>query len=167
MSAYAIDNPALVQAIIDALEQGATLRDAAEMAGVGYSTLAKWREQGKKGVQPYADILRRQDAAIATWRMSMVKVVNKAAHSVDYRAAQWLLEKRAWQEYDQRAVIGHLTAKAARDGNLGDAKDEELVDRLLKFVRIHSASSPEFRARVVAALEGRDSNELEAHEDDG
>lgn len=77
----------------------------------------------------------------------------------DWRAAMAFLEKRDWQNYDQRAVVGHIAAQAARDANLSELKDAQLLDKLERIVRLQARKSPEFAERIRAALDDESDDE--------
>ena len=76
-----------VKRILDALEDGATYKIAANVAGVHPSTFRRWRAK-------YDDLRRAVDRAEAEAASEALAVVRYAASEGDWRAASWLLEKR-------------------------------------------------------------------------
>ena len=90
--------PERAERVLAALKIGVPRRHAAAYAGVSEDTLLRW-------IKRYADFAARVDEAeaqaVATW----ASVVHYAASvQQDWRAAAWLLERRAPQEYQMHRL---------------------------------------------------------------
>ena len=82
-------------AIVDAILHGATYKDAAESAGVWYTTFNDWMQRGEqaKSGQYYEfyDAIRQAEAQC---RLNMTRVIQSAAAKGDWKAAEAYLRRR-------------------------------------------------------------------------
>lgn len=87
--------PETHKAITEALAIGATYRDAAEAAGVDYTTFNNWMQAGEKskGGQffKFFHAVRRAEAEA---RLKYTKTIARAAADGDWRAAEAFLKRR-------------------------------------------------------------------------
>lgn len=87
----------VVQKIEQALRIGATLKLAAEYAGISEDTLIGWKKR-------YPDFSAKCAGACAAGAMKWLAVIDQAAPE-DWRAAAWKLERRYPEEYGQRVRV--------------------------------------------------------------
>ena len=116
------------RAICDALKAGATLRIAAEFAGIGERTLATWLASPAPRFQQFQQAVKQ---ATARGDVGALAVIQKAAKDGTWQAAAWLLERRHPAEYGRRQVVAvqravepdeeQLAAAAARGVRASDA----------------------------------------------
>jgi hypothetical protein len=154
--------------ILQSLRAGNTLDDTADMAGISVTTLVDWRKRGREGDPLFAEFYLEMRAASAEFRATMMAVITASAKGFavnergetvkvgdgpDWRAASDWLSRRDWRNYDQRAVVGHETAKAARAADLQSLTNEQFQAQYIEILVHAAARSPEFRARALAALE--------------
>lgn len=78
--------------IRQAVRKGATWAMAAQVAGIGRSTLMEWKARGKTGEQPYADFLDRLKRAQAERAEEALEKIQSAA-GTSWQAAAWFLER--------------------------------------------------------------------------
>jgi hypothetical protein len=82
-------------AIIKALSIGATYKDAAEAAGVWYTTFLDWMKQGEEAKSgkfyEFYELVKRTEAQT---RNNFVAVIARAANTGDWRAAEAYLKRR-------------------------------------------------------------------------
>ena len=96
--------------VIKAIKEGLTFKQAASYAGVSYSTLNRWRKEGRdvyEGLQgdPKTGILEfwmQLEQAQGEASMRLLGVINKAAKQGDWKAATWILERRFSREWGPR-----------------------------------------------------------------
>jgi hypothetical protein len=81
---------------------------ACEAAGVGVSTLTRWKHLAKDPGAPsaYREFAKRLKRARQEGIVARVALVQKAAQS-DWRAAAWLLERDQPQEYSLKHRVEH------------------------------------------------------------
>lgn len=113
-------NPETSTAIIDAVRTGATLDVAAAAAGINVGTLHKWRDRGETDLNAahdtiYARLVDELTRATAAGEVSLVRMI-RSAGLTDWRAAAWLLERRA-------------PSRWAREGQADDADSALLAPR--------------------------------------
>jgi transposase len=102
------------EAVFSAIRAGATLRDASEAAGVGYSTLKGWRAQGRKDVKAgsdteYSAFLAHTKKAAAEFITTNVKAITEHGKK-SWQALAWLLERRRPDLFgDQRGEVRRLS----------------------------------------------------------
>jgi len=107
--------PETQDTICQALAAGTPLKYAAVYAGVGISTVHNWvaRADGDGGIYAeFRDAIRRAQARSVT---RLVAQIATAAQGGDWRAAAWLLERRAPEEFvapEKRADLDASRAKA-------------------------------------------------------
>lgn len=100
--------PAVQELICRAIESGSTKNDAAQFAGIGYSTFFSWVSKGEKAksgiYKEFVEALARSEAKC---RVMMVNTIAKAANDGDWRAALEYLKRRDRANWgDQVAVTG-------------------------------------------------------------
>lgn len=155
-------SPAIAARLVEAVRAGNTFRDAAEMAGIGEKTFERWRRagRGKDAEEPYISLARDVAAAAAAARADCMKNIRAAAGMMtdpetgqlvpmpggDWKASAWILEKLDWKTYDQRAVLGHEQAKAAREQALADLSNHQIMTHLKDIIRGRAHKDPTFLA---------------------
>ncbi len=93
---YKMENTGIVGDILDALEAGANLGDAARAGGISPDTLTDWTKQ--------EDFREKVESAQARWRAKNVGIIQTAADK-DWKAAAWLLERRCSELYGRQDKI--------------------------------------------------------------
>lgn len=129
--------------LLNALRAGALYRDAAEAAGIPWSTWTDWCRAVKAGECSDADVVALVDAAreaYATTNVGLAATVAKASQK-DWRAAAWLAEHRQGAPKaaaDARRAQHEATiARKRADGthvetvrHVGEIADDELDRRI-------------------------------------
>lgn len=103
--------PETAKRILDAVRAGAPLKQAAEAAGVGESTVYDWRAraQSPKAPAKFADFAADLTRASAEASVAAVAAIRRAMPE-DWRAAAFYLERRDPQRWGRRtAVSGELS----------------------------------------------------------
>ena len=95
------------KAICKALRAGATMQIAADIAGVGRSTIYKWIARGEepraqKAFKEFAEQVRAADAAAA---MQALNTINASIQEGDVKSAMWLLSRRHGFKNDAQHTI--------------------------------------------------------------
>ena len=82
--------------ICEAIEDGATYKDAAAIAGVDYSTFNLWMKTGRNAERKnkYSKFLEAVEYSNAKCRVSMAAVIRSEAKAGDWRAAESFLKRR-------------------------------------------------------------------------
>lgn len=88
--------------VCSALKAGATLRMAAQFAGIDVSTLHRWMASTRS---PYREFREAVKAAEAHGDVGSLAVIQNAARNGTWQAAAWLLERRHPAEYGRRQVV--------------------------------------------------------------
>lgn len=93
--------------ILEQVALGVPPQTAAVASGVPERTWKNWLAAGRleDAVEPYLSMVQRVEAAIAFFQHSQVRVINLAAER-DARHAEWLLERRAPEEWADRTKGG-------------------------------------------------------------
>lgn len=98
------------KAITDALEFGATYRDAAEAAGVWYTTFLAWMKKGEEqNTGAYHEFHDQVRQAEASARLKFTAVIATSAKEGDWRAALEFLKRRDpenWREISGVEMTG-------------------------------------------------------------
>lgn len=83
------------EAIVKSLLIGATRKDAAEAAGVDYTTFLKWMQRGEKAKSgAFFKFYNAASEAEAKARINYTTVIARAANGGDWRAALEYLKRR-------------------------------------------------------------------------
>lgn len=80
------------EAICKAIRLGATFKDAAGKAGIGYTTLNEWRNSNPS-------FASEVDRAELDWKLARIQRIMLAGQKGDWRADLALLERRYKDEY--------------------------------------------------------------------
>jgi len=82
--------------ILDAIRDGASYTLAAELSGIHYVTLNRWRNAGSYpwGAPELRDFCYKLEKAKSEGELNLIKIINKAARKGDWKAAAWQLERR-------------------------------------------------------------------------
>lgn len=83
-------------AIVDAILHGCTYKDAAEAAGVWYTTFNGWMEKGREAKSgQYHEFYEAVSAANAQCAANFTRIIQTAAAKGDWKAAlEWLRRRR-------------------------------------------------------------------------
>lgn len=116
--------PELHAQVVKSLEQGAYQVHAANAAGISISTLRRWVELGRDGVEPYVRFAEDVDRARANDALRNQAIISAAAVRKipgDWKAAAWNLERKFPKLYGRRPLgdnvddLALLEAAAAKD----------------------------------------------------
>ncbi|MCE5255119.1 MAG: hypothetical protein LLG45_13115 [Actinomycetia bacterium] len=101
--------PELTRKICDKLENGLSLKDAALLSGVGFSTLTDWQRWGREGKSPaYTEFSEAVERARAAAREKWVEALNSEATkkiAPDLGAARYMLAHSDPENYAERQNI--------------------------------------------------------------
>ncbi len=143
--------PKIEQANLDALltnlRDGVPLTTSGTLAGIPHRTLMRWLAKGRVdgAADPYRTFTVQVELAIADWKASRIRSVDKAAEK-EWKAGAWLLERRFPDEFgDPRRGDVNVQVNL-----LQSAEWDDLQARLLAVL----APYPEALAAVGAELGG-------------
>lgn len=119
--------PEVAKTICDTVRGGAFLTRAAKAAGISLDALAKWRERGEQGEEPFAKFVEDLEQAELECEQWHVENWRQQAPN-DWRASKEFLAKRhpeRWSDHAGRLAV--LGPESGREGftfnillNLGD-----------------------------------------------
>ena len=106
-------NPTRQAALLEAIEQGMPLKQAAAVAGMSYDTLNNWQNRGENESAPekfrqFCQLLRHSQAVAMQVHVSSI---NEAAKR-DWRAAAWMLERRFPEDFARHQQLEHSVSDA-------------------------------------------------------
>jgi hypothetical protein len=101
-------NPTRQTALLNAIEQGMPLKQAAAIAGMSYDTLNNWQNRGENESAPpeyrqFCQLLRRSQAVAMQVHVSSICDAAKR----DWRAAAWMLERRCPEDFARPQQFEH------------------------------------------------------------
>lgn len=101
-------NPTRQAALLNAIEQGMPLKQAAAMAGMSYDTLNAWQKRGENESAPeqfrqFCQLLRHSQAVAMQVHLSSICDSAKR----DWRAAAWMLERRFPEDFARQQQLEH------------------------------------------------------------
>lgn len=101
-------NPTRQAALLNAIEQGMPLKQAAAVAGMSYDTLNYWQNRGENESAPeqyrqFCQLLRRSQAVAMQVHVSSICDAAKR----DWRAAAWMLERRYPEDFARPQQFEH------------------------------------------------------------
>ena len=101
-------NPTRQATLLNAIEEGLPLKEAAEIAGISYDTLNHWTKRGESESAPpefrqFCQLLRRSQALAMQVNVSAIREAAKR----DWRAAAWILERRFPADFARQQQIEH------------------------------------------------------------
>lgn len=107
---------AIADRLVEATSKGLIRKVAARCAGISPETFYKWLRLGRKGIEPYAQLVQRLKEAQSRGEMELVDIIKM--HAADtWQAGAWLLERRYPERYALKQKISHevqLTPEQAR-----------------------------------------------------
>lgn len=94
-------NAATTRKIVHALRRGLTYKQAADYAGVSYSTLNRWRLAGREedAPEPFRKFWKACARANADAALKAVDCINSAVEGGDWKAASFFLQRRYPSEW--------------------------------------------------------------------
>lgn len=101
-------NPTRQAALLETIEQGMPLKQAAAMAGMSYDTLNNWQNRGENESAPpeyrqFCQLLRHsQDVAMQVHFSSICDAAKR-----DWRAAAWMRERRYPEDFARHQQLEH------------------------------------------------------------
>ena len=105
--------PKRQDAIAELIAEGVPCRYACESVGISTATFYRWLALGREGSPRHEKFVAAVDEAMARSVSTLVLQVAEAART-DWRAAAWLLTRRAPQEFIDPAKRHDLIADEAR-----------------------------------------------------
>lgn len=179
-------NSKIVAAIIEAIKEGNTRATAAELAGIGETTLYEWLAKGRELIEQagegvkyaghekllaeLAGSLKKAEATATAFHVGNIK----RASAESWQASAWWLERRFPKDYGRRQAIevggmdgGPIAVEML--GKLSDDNLDRLSDALIGEIerrnpRAFQETLKEFTGEELAVLErvaGRQSAALE------
>lgn len=109
------------------LRLGLSISSACAAAGIGVSTYHEWRARACEG-PPFSDFADATTEARAQGTRGLEIVVRKAA-ATDWRAAGWMLERRAPDEWSRRTEVSGPAGGPVQIEQVRAAVDAELAGR--------------------------------------
>ena len=106
-------NPTRQAALLEAIEQGMPLKQAAAIAGMSYDTLNAWQKRGENESAPseyrqFCQLLRHSQAVAMQVHLSSICDSAKR----DWRAAAWMLERRFPEDFARQQQLEHSVSAA-------------------------------------------------------
>jgi hypothetical protein len=106
-------NPTRQAALLEAIEQGMPLKQAAAIAGMSYDTLNAWQKRGENESAPeqfrqFCQLLRHSQAVAMQVHLSSICDSAKR----DWRAAAWMLERRFPEDFARQQQLEHSVSNA-------------------------------------------------------
>lgn len=101
-------NPTRQAALLNAIEQGMPLKQAAAIAGMSYDTLNHWQNRGENESAPpefrqFCQLLRHSQAV--AMQVHVASICDAAKR--DWRAAAWMLERRCPEDFARPQQFEH------------------------------------------------------------
>jgi len=115
--------------ICDSIESGATYKDAAGMAGVGYSTFNDWMKLGREAKRKnrYSEFSEAVERSNSIVRVKMAAVIRDAAIvDKDWRAALEFNKRRDPENWGDKQAVDH-TSGGDKIGVIGLGLDTDKV----------------------------------------
>ena len=98
--------PQTTDQLIQALRLGNSRKHSAIYAGIDEATLRRWMSRGRVEREgPYADLNREVLEAEAKAQILAMGCITKAVREGDWKAAAWLLERKAPEHYAPRSRL--------------------------------------------------------------
>lgn len=98
--------PETHSAIVEAILHGATYKDAAEAAGVWYTTFNEWMRKGEEAKSgQFYEFNHAVRQAEAQCRLNMTRVIQSAAAKGDWKAAEAYLKRRDRQNWGDNVDV--------------------------------------------------------------
>ena len=98
--------PEVEEKVVQALRLGNYRRQAATFAGIDDTTLRRWMKRGMiERDGPYADFRRAVLEAETMAQITAMGAVTKAIRGGDWKAAAWMLERKAPEQYAPRSRL--------------------------------------------------------------
>lgn len=129
------------------MSEGATLKDAAALAGVREATVRNWVTKGRSGLDPYAEFVEAIERARAQFRKDLINQVSIAAGADQPQS--WRAALELYKELEG----------SSRNAERAKAR-EEITEEIL--ARLRTRLDSEAFARVVEALCDEGSAEVPA-----
>jgi transposase len=131
--------PTVRNPIVRTLASGCYRQTAAEVAGVGKSTLYRWLEQGEHDFEdgrttPYRELWEATKKAEADAEVEAIELIREAA-TRSWQAAAWLLERKYPDRWGRRARLDHRHDAQPRREVVEIPNDEERLREVASILR--------------------------------
>ncbi len=92
--------------VLAAMRAGAGCKRACSLAGIHYDTVRRWRREGEREHDGrYGEFAAQANKIEAGFIAKAERTVYKAVDDGDVKTSQWLLERRAADEYGRRDEV--------------------------------------------------------------
>lgn len=124
--------PKTRQVIVDALKAGLYRETAAQLAGIGVSTLYSWIERGEADIEAskrtvYAEFVEALQRGEAEGEADLLATIRESAPK-NWQAAAWMLERKMPEKYGRRDQV-----KLEHSGRIGhdlEGLTDEQLDKV-------------------------------------
>lgn len=131
---YLESRPELVKRFMSAIQQGATIENAAGFAGLGVSTIFYWLQRGqedKEGI--YHKFFKDYKRAKGSLMLKNLMIIHKAAEK-DWRAAKFILECQG--------MVPQYKPEVEISINVDQADTKDLINQLRKTDELLNLKGP-------------------------
>ena len=97
--------PEVQKTICDFIRLVSYIETAARAAGVSRDSFQDWIKRGGKGEQPYANLLREVEKAMAESEMKDLAHLERAAGAGQWQAAAWRLERKMPKKWGRKIEV--------------------------------------------------------------
>lgn len=132
---YLESRPELVKRFMSAIQQGATIENAAGFAGLGVSTIFVWLQRGqedKEGI--YHNFYKDYKKAKSSLMLKHLMIINKAAEN-DWRASRYVLES-------QFGLVPQYKPEVEINISVDQVDTKELIEQLRKTDELLNLKGP-------------------------
>ena len=132
---YLESRPELVKRFMSAIQQGATIENAAGFAGLGVSTIFYWLQRGqedKEGI--YHKFFKDYKKAKSSLMLKHLMIINKAAEN-DWRASRYVLES-------QFGLVPQYKPEVEINISVDQVDTKELIEQLRKTDELLNLKGP-------------------------
>ena len=117
--------PMLQEEICDLLSDAVNIETVCGLVGISKATYYNWRERGESGEEPFAEFLDATTRARAKAKLTLLRIIDRAAENGDWRAASWRLTHGGWPEFSDRPALEKKTTSLPPEAK--PISDEELL----------------------------------------
>ena len=109
---------------------GAPIPMACTAAGLSWNTAKEWLARGRRGEQPYDEFVAAMAEAKARWVAGSTMRITKASQK-DWKAAAWLLERRAPKHFAPKVIAERTQAPRDVPDPSASAPLEDAIQAML------------------------------------
>lgn len=112
--------PSLVKSIIKDIAEGATFKDACDLAGITFETFNTWRKDPSK--PEFSEGIKK---ALIKFKQTHLKNVSKAGAKGVWQASAWVLERKFPEEFGRNPLANNEVKITVAIGEGKDAVTDE------------------------------------------